>query len=43
VQGFDSHSSTNNQEWFLFNAAQLCPAAVFTVKAIEDRRTGEDD
>jgi hypothetical protein len=41
--GYDSHSSSNHQEWYLFDESQCLPAYVITVKAVEDRRTAEDD
>jgi hypothetical protein len=41
--GYDSHSSSNHQEWYLFDESQCVPAYVLTVKAVEDRRTAADD
>eukprot|EP01062_Namystynia_karyoxenos_P049090 TRINITY_DN37505_c1_g4_i1.p1 TRINITY_DN37505_c1_g4~~TRINITY_DN37505_c1_g4_i1.p1 ORF type:complete len:693 (+),score=174.75 TRINITY_DN37505_c1_g4_i1:63-2081(+) len=41
--GYDSHSSTNYLEWFLFDGRQCTPAYVLTVVAREDSRTGADD
>jgi hypothetical protein len=33
--GYDSHSSSNHQEWYLFDESQCLPAYVLTVKAVE--------
>jgi hypothetical protein len=43
TDGYDSHSSSNQQEWYLFDEAQCLPVYVLTVKAVEDRRTAADD
>src|SRR5690348_520812 len=40
--GYDSHSSSNHQEWYLFDEAQCCPAYVLTVRAFEDRRSADE-
>ncbi len=42
-EGYDSHSSSNHQEWYLFDESQCLPVYVLTVKAIESRRTAADD
>jgi hypothetical protein len=42
-EGYDSHSSSNHQEWYLFDESQCLPVYVLTVKAVEDRRTAADD
>ena len=41
--GYDSHSSQNHLEWYLFHEDQLLPAYVLTVRAIVDGRTDADD
>ncbi|KAJ9465887.1 DNA ligase [Diplonema papillatum] len=41
--GFDSHSSPEYLEWYLFDEAQLCPEYVLEVRAEEDTRTKSDD
>jgi hypothetical protein len=41
--GFDSHSSPNQLEWYLFDEAQACPAYVATVKAVADTKYASDD
>jgi chaperonin cofactor prefoldin len=41
--GYHSHSSSNHQEWYLFDESQCCPAYILTVRAIENRRTTSDD
>eukprot|EP01065_Artemidia_motanka_P032593 TRINITY_DN39573_c0_g1_i1.p1 TRINITY_DN39573_c0_g1~~TRINITY_DN39573_c0_g1_i1.p1 ORF type:complete len:577 (+),score=148.78 TRINITY_DN39573_c0_g1_i1:56-1786(+) len=41
--GFDSHSSPEYLEWYLFNEDQLCPTYVLEVQAKEDTRTAADD
>jgi len=41
--GYDSHSSPQRLEWYLFNEDQVLPAYIITVKAIEDNRTAADD
>eukprot|EP00927_Polykrikos_kofoidii_P056043 TRINITY_DN50221_c0_g1_i1.p1 TRINITY_DN50221_c0_g1~~TRINITY_DN50221_c0_g1_i1.p1 ORF type:complete len:423 (-),score=73.40 TRINITY_DN50221_c0_g1_i1:136-1404(-) len=41
--GFDSHSSPQFLEWFLFNADQCCPSHILTLEALEDTRTASDD
>lgn len=41
--GFDSHSSPQFLEWFLFNADQCCPTHILTIEAREDTRTASDD
>lgn len=41
--GFDSHSSPQYLEWYLFNADQCCPCHVLTIEAHEDTRTAADD
>jgi hypothetical protein len=41
--GFDSHSSPEFLEWYLFDEAQCCPSYVVEVKAVEDTRTAADD
>jgi hypothetical protein len=41
--GYDSHSSSNFQEWYLFDESQCVPAYVLTIQAAEDRRTAGDD
>jgi len=41
--GFDSHSSANWSEWYLFNEDQCVPKMVLTVRAFENRRTDQDD
>jgi hypothetical protein len=41
--GYDSHSSANFLEWFLFSEDQCVPSHILTVKAFEDRRTDGND
>lgn len=41
--GFNSHSSPNNLEWYLFDERQLCPEYVIEMKAQIDTRTAADD
>lgn len=41
--GYDSHSSSNHQEWYLFDEAQCCPQYILKIKAIVNRRTDGDD
>lgn len=41
--GYDSHSSPQFLEWFLFSPDQCCPTHVLTVEAREDTRTAADD
>ncbi len=41
--GYDSHSSANYLEWFLFDESMCVPTHILTVKAFEDRRTAADD
>jgi hypothetical protein len=41
--GYDSHSSPTFLEWYLFDEAQVCPAYVLRIKAVEDTRTAADD
>lgn len=41
--GFDSHSSPQFLEWFLFHADQCCPTHILTIEAREDTRTASDD
>eukprot|EP01062_Namystynia_karyoxenos_P009941 TRINITY_DN13517_c0_g1_i2.p1 TRINITY_DN13517_c0_g1~~TRINITY_DN13517_c0_g1_i2.p1 ORF type:complete len:598 (+),score=186.36 TRINITY_DN13517_c0_g1_i2:109-1902(+) len=41
--GYDSHSSPEYLEWYLFNEDQLCPTHVLEVQAKEDTRTAADD
>jgi len=41
--GYDSHSSPQFLEWFLFNPDQCCPSHILTIEAIEDTRTAADD
>ncbi|KAJ9466032.1 Protein HOS4 [Diplonema papillatum] len=43
TDGFDSHSSPNYLEWYLFDESQLCPEYVLEVQAAEDTRTLADD
>eukprot|EP01064_Diplonema_japonicum_P014808 TRINITY_DN224_c4_g1_i1.p1 TRINITY_DN224_c4_g1~~TRINITY_DN224_c4_g1_i1.p1 ORF type:complete len:446 (+),score=122.82 TRINITY_DN224_c4_g1_i1:55-1392(+) len=43
AKGFDSHSSPNYLEWYLFEEGQLCPEYVLEVQAREDNRTAADD
>ena len=43
TSGYDSHLSSHKLEHFLFNADQLCPTHVLTVKAQENTRTLADD
>eukprot|EP01059_Diplonema_ambulator_P000997 TRINITY_DN1076_c1_g2_i1.p1 TRINITY_DN1076_c1_g2~~TRINITY_DN1076_c1_g2_i1.p1 ORF type:complete len:538 (+),score=99.17 TRINITY_DN1076_c1_g2_i1:24-1616(+) len=41
--GYDSHSSPDFLEWYLFDEDQLCPEYVLQVRAEEDTRTKADD
>ena len=41
--GFDSHSSPQFLEWYLFSEDQLCPQYVLHILAREDTRTAADD
>eukprot|EP00811_Abedinium_folium_P011559 NODE_20706_length_785_cov_6.100304.p1 GENE.NODE_20706_length_785_cov_6.100304~~NODE_20706_length_785_cov_6.100304.p1 ORF type:complete len:214 (-),score=57.72 NODE_20706_length_785_cov_6.100304:65-706(-) len=41
--GYDSHSSPQYLEWFLFSPDQCCPTHVLTIQAREDTRTAADD
>jgi hypothetical protein len=43
VDGYDSHSSPNFQEWYLFSEAQVCPEYILEVEAIENKRWKADD
>lgn len=43
TEGFDSHSSPEFLEWFLFYPDQCCPSHVLTIEAREDTRTAADD
>lgn len=43
TEGYDSHSSANHLEWFLFDPAQCCPTYIVRVRAFENRRTAADD
>ena len=43
TDGYDSHSSPSNLEWYLFDEAQACPQYVLSVRAVEDTRTAADD
>eukprot|EP01060_Flectonema_neradi_P012249 TRINITY_DN1912_c4_g1_i1.p1 TRINITY_DN1912_c4_g1~~TRINITY_DN1912_c4_g1_i1.p1 ORF type:complete len:538 (+),score=103.83 TRINITY_DN1912_c4_g1_i1:87-1616(+) len=43
TDGYDSHSSPEFLEWYLFDEAQLCPEYVLHVRAEEDTRTMSDD
>lgn len=43
MQGYHSHASANQMEWFLFNEGQACPIYVVTLRAIQDTRTHMDD
>eukprot|EP00727_Mastigamoeba_balamuthi_P013060 m51a1_g8377 hypothetical protein (1078) ;mRNA; r:163286-166519 len=41
--GYDSHSSPEWAEWFLFDESQLCPAYVVEVQAVCNSRTVAND
>lgn len=41
--GHHSHSSSNHQEWYLFDETQCCPAYVLNIRAIKNLRTTSDD
>lgn len=41
--GYNSHSSPNNLEWYLFDESQACPEYIVEMKAQEDTRTAADD
>jgi hypothetical protein len=41
--GYDSHSSANFLEWYLFRESLCVPTHVLTVRVFEDRRTDSDD
>jgi hypothetical protein len=41
--GYNSHSSPNNLEWYLFDECQACPEYIVEMKAQEDTRTAADD
>ena len=41
--GYNSHSSPQYMEWYLFRPEQCCPTHVLTVVAREDTRTAADD
>jgi len=41
--GYNSHSSPQYLEWFLFTPEQCCPTHTLTIAAMEDTRTASDD
>eukprot|EP00727_Mastigamoeba_balamuthi_P010396 m51a1_g598 hypothetical protein (783) ;mRNA; r:64378-70336 len=41
--GYDSHSSPEWLEWYLFDETQLCPQYVVELRAITNERTGAND
>jgi len=43
TDGYDSHTSSNHQEFFLFNEDQCLPVYVLTVRAFEFTRQASDD
>ena len=43
TEGFDSHSSPEFLEWYLFDESQLTPEYVLQIRAEEDTRTMADD
>ncbi len=43
TDGYDSHSSANFLEWFIFTEAMCVPTHILTVRAFEDTRTDGND
>jgi hypothetical protein len=41
--GFDSHTSPNYIEWYLFDETQACPAYIIDVRAVCNVRTSPND
>jgi len=41
--GYDSHSSANHLEWFLFDESLACPVYEVRIRALDDLRTAADD
>ena len=43
TQGYDSHSSPNWLEWYLFQESQCCPTYILELMAIENTRVHSND
>jgi len=43
TEGYDSHSSPNFLEWYLFQESQCCPTYILELEAIENARISAND